>query len=178
MARDHRKHIEEAAKRALKDHTMSVKGVASVEKRAMHDPKQTMQELGAYVWLCRSADKATWAHWYYVAELPGAIVQYGDVGGLLIEQGRAYDLKWLEGAMGSLDYVLSKSKAKRDTFIEDDFKAYLVEHDKDPDDYECYEDYALQTGDTEAYECCHDWSADTLWAYWALWKFVELRRAR
>jgi hypothetical protein len=167
MPRDHRKQIEEAAQRALKDHVMAAVGHTNIGNTA-----------SPYVWKLQSSNKEAWAYWYYVAELPGAIVQYGDIGGMLIEQGRGYDLNWLDGAMGSLDYVLGKSKCKRDTFIEDDFKAYVTEHGKDPDDFECYEDYAMETGDTEAYQCCHDWSADTLWAYWALHKFVELRRAR
>jgi len=159
----YRSQIEDLAKEALAGHVLTV-------VRADGDGKP-------FVWKVCSADPAKWPYWYFVAELPGAIVQYGDIGGLMIEAGQGYDLGWLDGAMGSMDYVLGKSKAKRDYFVEELFRAYLVEHDYSVDDYESYEDFVIDTGNTEAYECVHDWPSEALWAYWALHKFVELRRA-
>jgi hypothetical protein len=178
MAREHRESIKKYAEDAFKNHTMKVVGTVQVKKPALHDPAETMIEVAPYVWKLHCADPAAWSYWYFVAELPGAIVQYGDVGGLFIEAGKGYDLAWLDGAMGSLDYVLSKSKHKRDFFVEEKFKEYMREHGLDPGDYEGYADYALETGDSEAYESCHDWPSEALWAYWALHKFVELRRAQ
>lgn len=175
--REHREQIADAAKRALKDHIIEVRGVASMTKPEPSNPSVPKEDLGPFVWLCKNKNPSSWPYWFYVAELPGAIVQYGDIGGMLIEQGQAYDLNWLAGAIDSMDYVLSKSKAQKNYFVEDAFKAYVIEHGHDPDEFECWEDYAMQTGDSEGYEACHDWSADTLWAYWALHRFCELRKA-
>ena len=175
--RDHRQSIADAAKRAFKSHIIAVKGVASVDMTTPCNQLESRSGLGPYVWECRNP--ASWPYWFMVAELPGAIVQYGDVGGLLIEQGTAYDLSWLEGAINSMDYVLEKTKFKPNAFMEDKFKAYVREQRLDPENYECYEDYVLQTGDSEAYSACHDWPADSLWSYWALHTFCRLRaRAR
>lgn len=161
--KDYRAQIEGYAKDALNGHVLTV-------VRADGEGKP-------FVWKVRNPEPEKWSYWYFVAELPGAIVQYGDIGGLIIEAGQGYDLGWLDGAMGSMDYVLGKSKSKRDHYVEELFKQYLVEQGHDPDEYEGFADFALDTGDTEAYEATHDWPSDTLWAYWALYKFVELRRA-
>lgn len=159
----YRSQIEGFAKQAFADHAID------------HTWKD---EAGKpYAWKVRNADPKEWSHWYMIAELPGAIVQYGDVGGLVIEAGRGYDLDWLSGAIESLAYVLEKSKARRDYFVEEMFKEYLLESGHDVSDYQTYADFVSDTGDTEAYERCHDWPADTLWAYWALRRFIELRRA-
>lgn len=161
--KDYRSQIESYAKDALAGHVLTV--------------VRTDGEGKPFVWKVRNPEPVKWSYWYFVAELPGAIVQYGDIGGLIIEAGQGYDLGWLDGAMGSMDYVLEKSKAKRDHFVEELFKEYLAEHGHAVADYEGYEDFVTDTGDTEAYECVHDWPAEALWAYWALHKFVELRRA-
>ena len=176
-SKEHRAQIADAAQRALKHHVLITKGLSSGDVAVPYNPLEAKMGLRPYVWLCRHEDRSSWPYWFYVAELPGAIVQYGDIGGLLIEQGSSYDLEWLSGAINSMDYVLSKSKAQRNYFVEDAFKEYVKEHGHDPDEFECYEDYVMQTGNGEGYEVCHDWSADTLWAYWALRRFCELRRA-
>lgn len=131
----------------------------------------------AYVWKVRNPEPEKWSYWFFVAELPGAIVQYGDVGGVLIEAGAGYDIGWLNGAIGSLDYVLEKSKHRRDHFVEEKFKAFLIEHGHTPDEFEGYEDFVLETGDSDAYESCHDWPSEALWGYWALNTFINLYRA-
>jgi hypothetical protein len=157
----YREQTEGFAKKALADHELTV-------ARADANGKP-------FVWKVRNPAPEKWAYWYFVAELPGAIVQYGDIGGLIVEAGQGYDLGWLDAAMGSMDYVLGKSKSKRDHFVEEMFKEYLVENGYVVD-YESYEDFVSDTGNSEVYESTHDWSSDTLWAYWALHKFVELRR--
>lgn len=159
----YREKIEGYAKEALAKHELVV-----VRADASGKP---------FVWKVRTSDPDKWSYWYFVAELPGAIVQYGDIGGLMIDAGQGYDLGWLDGAMGSLDYVLGKSKSKRDYFVEEMFMEYLVEHGHNVDAYEGYADFVNDTYDVKAYECVHDWPSDALWGYWALHKFVELRRA-
>lgn len=170
MRREHRDQIKTIAEREFAHHKLIVKGISQ------GDPTSDMMEHKPYVWLCRSTEPQL-GYWFFVAELPWAIVQYGDVGGLMISQGSAYDLRWLEGSIESMDYVLEKSDKKKDYLVPELFEARVREHGHDPDNYQGFADYVLQTGDTDAYESCHDWAIGTLWGYWALRKFVELRKA-
>ncbi len=142
-------------------------------------------------WRCGVPDSRIYS--FHVAELPGCIAQWGDVGGLLIEQGRGYDVEWLMGAVGRgghIDYMLGKVKAEKTRFVPELFQEYLADHG-DPKvmhrlfggkrrsleyAHEDYVEYAQCSGDTEIGEYCFEYSLDVLWGAAALVKFVELLR--
>jgi hypothetical protein len=111
---------------------------------------------------------------------PGVIVQWGDIGSLVIAQGSNYGLQWLEGAIKSIDYVLKKSMAKPTEFVPEMFQEYVREHKPD---FEYWYDgsepdmqrYWEETGDAEVGSCSRDYPRDAIEGYWALSKFIELR---
>ncbi len=160
----HRKQIEELARDAFKDHVL--------------EEKAWDKEGAPYVWWC--ARPGSHFYSFLVMVGPGCIVQWGDVGGLVIAQGRGYGLSWLEDSIGSMSYVLEKSKAKRDEFVPELFQEYVREHKpgfqfqydgSEPD----LQHYWEETGDSEVGDCSRDYPSDALWAYWALHTFVRLR---
>jgi len=163
--RDRRVEIRRNAKEAFEEHILNT---------VSHDDKGK-----PYAWVCTRPGTVVYRFW--VMEGPGCIVQWGDVGGLVITQGPSYRLTWLEGAMGSMDYVLGKSTSSRTEFVPEMFQTYVQEHEpgfqftSDGDELDLMH-YQETTGDIEAGTCSRDWSADVLWAYCALEKFVVLLR--
>lgn len=169
---DHRAEVQSYAKEAFKDHVLE-----AVSRDDKGKP---------YAWVCMKPGTGIYRFW--VMEGPGCIAQWGDVGGLMIAQGSSYKLPWLEGSVGSLDYVLGKSKFTKSEFVTELFQAYLSERRVDASDAGKPLDFKLEhggdeedmrryyeeTGDYEVGECSRDWPADALWAYFALEKFIEL----
>lgn len=163
---DRRADIERIAKQSFENHVLT-----PVSHDATGQP---------YAWRCAQPGTSQYA--FYVMEGPGCIVQWGDVGDLLIAQGRGYDLAWLEDAINSMDYVLGKSIARQSEFIDEMFQEYVREHAPDFEfEYDGSEmdahRYYEETGDSEFSSCSRDWPGDVLWAYWALHTFVRLRKA-
>lgn len=156
----HRQTIEHFAKEAFATHELTVQSRTSDNK--------------PYLWRCQRP--GTWNYGYFVAELLGAVIVYGDIGELIIAQGPSYNLEWLEKAINSMGYVLEKSTFRRDHFVEESFASVVRERGKDPEKFGSYAEYYLETGDSDVYEACHDWSPTALWTYMALHKFVELKR--
>lgn len=79
------------------------------------------------VWRC--AKPGTWHMGFHVAELPGAIAIWGDIGSMLVDPaGAGYDVEWLRGSIRSMDYVLSKATRVHQTRFEPvRFEAHLRE---------------------------------------------------
>lgn len=79
-------------------------------------------------WLCHRP--GTGIYHFRVAQLRGALVVWGDIGDMIIANGRG-SIGWFRGAQGSRDYVLSKSPtARRDEFMPGDFKVALFHYDR------------------------------------------------
>ncbi len=166
---DRRDHMRKLADESFKDHIL--------------EPRAFDKNLKPYAWRCGRKDSNTYAFWVMFG--PGCIAQYGDVGGLIIEQGYNYGLEWLVGAGESLDYVLSKSNhRKADEYVKEMFLEYLAENPiKDFElgydgDYLDYHEYAMQCDNSEVGECVHDWSSTALWGYQALRKFAQLYKEK
>lgn len=184
--RDDRQLIIDSAMKAIKDNVLARRGLGHFEVPALHDKTQLMTEIRPCLWRCGRPDTGMCSFW--VAEMPGCIVQWGDIGGITIAAWGGYDLAWLEKAIDSIDYVFEKSTAKRTRFVASAFAEYIRSNeinfekevgrplDEDPT-WEDYDEYVHASYDSEVFECSHDYETDAFWAYAALKKFCELRKA-
>lgn len=122
------------------------------------------------VWRCGRPDSIIFS--FRVAELPGAIIIWGDLGTMVIDAGKDYTISWLKGAIHSRNYVLEKSSTARErSFYEGDFRNWILEYTTENgdnpedetmqaidevvgDDYTCESLVALagKLGDCEMYQ--------------------------
>lgn len=187
--RKQREKIFKMAAESFEGHILERKIIADITKPALHDPSQEMIERRTITWRCGRPDTNMYSFW--VAELPGCIVQWGDVGGLMIPQWGGYDIEWLRRSINSVDYVLEKAKAEKSRFVPEMFAEYLrelesfdceelfgVPLDKLDPSYENFVVFMESGHDTEAGYCCYDYPPDVLWAYAALKRFCELLSAQ
>lgn len=157
---DHRAQIARGAREAFAEHVLTEEA-----------PGQ---------WLC--AKPGTGIYHFRVAQLKGALVVWGDIGDLIIANGRG-TVAWFRGAQRDRDYVLSKSPtARRGEFLPGEFKLALFHHDRKHLRELEAEGSLFDEGDWMSWledggdsECrVHDWTSNDHWCCEALARFVEL----
>lgn len=104
--RDLREDIEMLAESAFKKHTL-------------------VWEEKTRTWYC--GEPGTGIYHFRVAELPGCIAVWGDIGNMMI-LGRGYGLEWAAGSIHSTDYFLSKTNKQKDQYYASLFKEHLIYH--------------------------------------------------
>lgn len=81
-------------------------------------------ESDSRTWKCHNQESGY--YWFRIAELPGAVLIWGDIGTMTII-GRGYGLEWIAGSVNSPEYLLSKTTKRRDWFYCGEFKQYLTD---------------------------------------------------
>lgn len=63
-------------------------------------------------------------YWFRVITAPGTVIVFGDVGAAVLRFS-AEPIEWLQGAVRSPDYLISKAEWKDETFYEGDALAWM-----------------------------------------------------
>ena len=144
-------------------------------------------------WKCSRV--GSWVYGFIVAELPGALVIYGDLGEAIFRPADTDVMPWLRGAVGSADYLVSKIQPQPEKEFyagdavewarerargdEDAFPLYAeAKLAEERNELNCSEEWCAlveeydPNHDSDAYSVGQGPSATTLWLIEALRWFV------